>query len=85
MEGSKERVAIREANESSKLGVLQRLMGRECKSRCVQVGRKSLRWILAKLRGGTAELRVESGRWIGLSREESIEFVHNVAQEKWKM
>ena len=47
-------------------------MGRGCKSRCVQVGRKSLKRILAKLRGGIAELRVESGRWVGLSREDRI-------------
>ena len=42
--------------------VLQRDMGRGCKLRCVQVERKSLKKILAKLRGGMAELRVESGR-----------------------
>ena len=63
---------LSEAHERSKLGVLQALMGRECKSRCVQVGKKSLRWILAKLRGGTAELRIESGRWVGLAREDRI-------------
>ena len=27
---------------------------------------------MAKLRGGTAELRVETGRWIGLEREDRI-------------
>ena len=47
-------------------------MGRGSKSRCVQVGRKSLRRILAKLKGGMAELRVESGRWVGLSKEDRI-------------
>ena len=37
---------LSEANERSMLGVLlQRLMGRGCKPRCVQAGRKSLRWI----------------------------------------
>ena len=61
---------LSEANERSKLGVLQRLKRRGCELKCVQVGRKSLRRILAKLRGGTAELRVESGRWVGLSRED---------------
>ena len=28
--------------------------------------------MLAKLRGGTAELRVETGRWNGLKKEERI-------------
>ena len=28
--------------------------------------------MLAKLRGGTAELRIETGRWRGLKREETI-------------
>ena len=55
------------------------LMGRGCKSRCVQVGRKSLRRILAKLKDGTSELRVD-----GLGCQERIESAHNVAQ-KWKM
>ena len=27
---------------------------------------------MAKLRGGTAELRVETGRWIGVKREDRI-------------
>ena len=53
-------------------------MGRGCKSRCVQVGRKNLRWIMAKLRGGMAELRVhvESGRWVGLSTGEVEDVQH---------
>ena len=63
---------LSEANERSKLGVLQVLMGREYKSRCVQIGRESLRWILAKLRGGMVELRIESDRWVGLAREDRI-------------
>ena len=41
-------------------------------ARCVQVVRKGLRWILAKLRGGTAELRLETGRWVGLRREDRV-------------
>ena len=36
------------------------------------MARKELRGIMAKLRGGTAELRVETGRWIGLRREDRI-------------
>ena len=43
-----------------------------CSARCVQVTRKKLRQIKAELRGGTAELRVETGRWIGLKREDKI-------------
>ena len=31
---------LSEVNERSKLGLLQRLMERRCKSRCVQLGRK---------------------------------------------
>ena len=63
---------VTEAAERSKLSVVQSLIEGGCKSRCVQVGEKGLRRILAKLRGGTAELRVESGRWVGLKREERI-------------
>lgn len=36
------------------------------------VGCKRQRWILVKLRGGTAELRIETGRWCGLIRDEGI-------------
>ena len=41
-------------------------------ARCVQVIRKGLRQILAKLRGATTELRLETGRWIGSRREDRI-------------
>ena len=43
-----------------------------CRARCVQVTRKEVRRIIAKLRGGTAELKIETGKWIGLKREERI-------------
>ena len=33
------------------------------KARCVEVDCKRTRSMLAKFRGGTAELRIESGRW----------------------
>ena len=33
-----------------------------CRARCVKGARKELSQIMAKLRGGTAELRVEIGR-----------------------
>ena len=38
--------------------------------RCVDVGNERQRRILTKLRGGTAELKEETGRWSGLPREE---------------
>ena len=34
--------------------------------------RKELKRIMAKLRVGTAELRVGTGRWFGLKREDRI-------------
>ena len=46
--------------------------GYECKARCVEVAIKRQRSMLAKLRGGTAELRIETGRWRGLERQERI-------------
>ena len=36
-----------------------------------------------KLRGGTAELRIETGRWCGLRRDERS--VRCAMREKWKM
>ena len=36
------------------------------KTRCVEVDCKRTRNMLAKFRGGTAELRIESGRWCPL-------------------
>ena len=61
-----------EAEERSKLEMVKNLMEGGCSARCVQVARKELRRIMAKLRGGTAELKIETGRWIGLKREERI-------------
>ena len=49
-----------EAQDHSKLDVLQRLLANGCKSRCVDVARKRVRRTVAKWRGGTAELRVET-------------------------
>ena len=37
--------------------------------RCVDVTSKRVRRIVTKLRGGTAELILEIGRWCGLKRE----------------
>ena len=56
-----------EVKGRSKL-VIGRLMDCECKARCVEVDCKSQRSMLAKLRGGTTELRIETGRWSGLER-----------------
>ena len=61
-----------EIQERSKLGVVKGLLECGCQSRLVDVGSKRIRRMLAKLRGGTAELRVETGRWNGLKKEERI-------------
>ena len=52
------------------LSVLQNPMEGGDKARCVQVERKGLRHILKKLRSGTAELRVETGRRVGMKHED---------------
>ena len=59
-----------EASRRSKLEVIGRLMDGECMPRCVEVACKRQRRMLVKLRGGMAELRIEMGRWSGLSRDE---------------
>ena len=40
----------------------------QCEARCIDLESKGIRRMLTKLRGGggTAELRVETGRWSGL-------------------
>ena len=55
-----------------KLEVMGGLMDCECKTRCVEIDCKRQRRMLMKLRGGTAELRVETGRWCGLRRDERV-------------
>ena len=55
-----------EARAQSKLVMIGRLMDYGCKAQCVEVDCKRQRGMLAKLRGGTAELRIETGRWRGL-------------------
>ena len=57
---------------TTKTGMIGRLMDYECKARCVQVNSKRQRRMLAKLRGGTVELRIETGRWRGLERQERL-------------
>ena len=44
--------------------------------RCADVKSKRFRRISMKLRGGTAELRMEIDRWNGLEREEAVNNVH---------
>ena len=61
-----------EARERSKLEVMHGLLTIDGKRRCVDVNCKRRRRILAKLRGGTAALRIETGRWSGLKREERL-------------
>ena len=61
-----------EASRRSKLEVIRRLMDGECMPRCVEVTCKWQRRMLVKLRGRMAELRIETGRWSGLSRDEWI-------------
>ncbi len=66
--------------------MMGKLMDYECKSRCVEVDCKRQRKMLAKLRGGTAELRIETGRWRGLIREERIcKNCRSGEVERWKM
>ena len=63
-----------EARGRSKLVMIGRLMDYECKAQCVEIDGKGQRSMLAKLRGGTAGLRIETGssRWCGLERQERI-------------
>ena len=61
-----------EAQERSKLSVLQNLMEGGGKARCLQIERKGLRRILSKLRGDTAGLRLETSRWMGIKQEDRI-------------
>ena len=61
-----------EARVRPKLEVMGRLMDCRYKVRCVEIDCKRQRRMLMKLRGGTAELRIETGRWCGLKRDEWI-------------
>ena len=60
-----------QAEQHSKLKVVE-LRKIRCEATCIDVESKGIRRMLTKLRGGTAELRVETGRWSGLQREERI-------------
>ena len=58
-----------EARGRSKLEVIRMLMDGECKLRCVEIVCKRQRRMLVKLKDGMAELRIDTGRWCGLSRD----------------
>ena len=45
-------------------------MDSECKARYVEIDCKRQRRMLVKLRGGTVEVRIETGRWCGLRKDE---------------
>ena len=62
----------KEAQRRPKLDLIGRLMEKECEGHGMMVKGKMRRRRLVKLRGGTAELAVEPGRWQGLKREERI-------------
>ena len=51
---------------------MQRLLVHGSKDKCMDVKCKRLRRVLAMLIGRTVALRIETGRWSGQIREESI-------------
>ena len=55
-----------------KLKVIGSLMDTECKARYAEIECKMQKRMMVKLRGGTSKLRVETGRWCGLSRGERL-------------
>ena len=55
-----------------KLEMVGSLMEQECEGRGMMMKCKRRRRRLVNLRGGTAELGVETGRWCGVRREERI-------------
>ena len=57
-------------SEKPKLEVLRMIVDKDCKGRSAQIESKEVRRMVTKLRGGTAHLRIETGRWKGEGREE---------------
>ena len=57
-----------EAHERPKLVVMHALLAIGGKPRCVDVLSKRCKSILAKVRGGTVALKIDTGRWSGLKR-----------------
>ena len=62
----------KEAQRHPKLEMVGRLMEQECEGHGMMMKCKRRRRRLVKLRGGTAELGVETGRWRDVRREERI-------------
>ena len=58
--------------EFTNLEMTGKLMDNECKACCVGMECKRRRRMMDKLRGGTAELGIDIGRWHGLRREDSV-------------
>ena len=61
-----------EARSHSKIVEVWKLIEKGCEARCVEVKCMRKRRIMTKLRGGTAGLEIEMGRWWGISREEKM-------------
>ena len=60
-----------EMSEKPKLEVLKRMIVyKDCKGRSAQIESKEVQRMVTKLRGGTAQLRIETGRCKGEGREE---------------
>ena len=59
-------------NGSSKLRDLASLMDSEEPSYSTEIRNREVRSLIAKLRGGTARLRIEEGRWLQIEREDRI-------------
>ena len=59
-----------ELDTKSKLSFLRLLKEKLSESQCLDVASKRVRRVMMRLRGGTASLRIESGQWQGLPREE---------------
>ena len=55
-----------------KFEMTERLMESECKARCVWIDSKRHRRMMTRMRGGTAELGIEVGRWHGVRREDRV-------------
>ena len=55
-----------------KLEILRRIMELGEWSKCARVMRRADRRVMMKLRGGTAGLQIETGRWRGVAREERV-------------
>ena len=56
--------------EKPKLEVLRMIVDKDCKGRSAQIESKEVRRMVTNLRGGTAQLCIETRRWKGEGREE---------------